>query len=859
MQTAYSSAIKNAFLKFFVKQPLVAFGQGALSAGIMQGLANTVGVIKKKHADKQKAAIEAGGYLLTPDAQEFDDLSPEAQKMVEDAAAVFDKKKNRHVFLPTLSKTAPAGTQITPDFTGAVAVEAEPKTRIRDIVDTIQKKTGIKIGFAEYYQDGQKNTAYKGHYDPTTKTLYFRKGAGNAEIIYKTAMHELTHAIEQTRHYSYVRDYVLNKAYGGEGSERYKTAIQDKIDFYAENGQELTPEQARAELVAEKLREAVFASGEDVRRIVEQDYTFAQHVHDWIDSMLYYVKTTFGAYSEAQQLTADLEQAQRKYRLALASAKGMRTAPAGRNAYEFVGTYFDRRKVYKTNYAKGTENRRKSQDIINVVQNVWSKNPITLTLVGGEKPQRIVAKFDPTLEERSDLSKIAFGNRKGSGSEKRMTLDLSTDLYAIANDSKYNGSKSETGKDNKAHNKVRNWVYFVTNLIYEDEEGQHIPCFMNIDVKQRADGEFFYSFAIEKGVAPQTLLAAVAGNNPTTTPNNNVSQTDPTVKNQFSFSSPKSDTAQMYVDAATDVHFPNEAAAQEQDSQMNGTASQQQDFTPAPDMDKSTSDMEENKIVADMDDKIRRRLISRKRIKPPTAIASEVDGLSEIDKDALQNKYKSAAKPILKRLADQFGVIGSKFENKDIALEFVYSNGSFNESVQKQHKEYATFAKMLTVFDDVVKNAIGIEVHKDKYAGTRRATPDLENVYVLAGAFYDGTELVPVQLEVKEFKNQDNKLYLSVCLKNKMEAGRLAEDADKVGLTSAAPTTSNISIYKILQNVNPEYGDFLKYFPDDMLSEAQPRAKNNALFEEFERIEDMKQRPRMRRVYWIMLARRACV
>ncbi len=74
----------RAFLEFFIKQPLVAFGQGALSAGIMQGLANTVGMMKQKHADKQIAAIEAGRYLLTTEAQEFDDLSPAAQKIVKE-------------------------------------------------------------------------------------------------------------------------------------------------------------------------------------------------------------------------------------------------------------------------------------------------------------------------------------------------------------------------------------------------------------------------------------------------------------------------------------------------------------------------------------------------------------------------------------------------------------------------------------------------------------------------------------------------------------------------------------------------------------------------------------------------------
>jgi len=55
--------------------------------------------------------------------------------------------------------------------------------------------------------------------------------------------------------------------------------------------------------------------------------------------------------------------------------------------------------------------------------------------------------------------------------------------------------------------------------------------------------KFYDIVAIKKGAAPQTLLAAVAGNDPTTTPNINISQPDPTVKNLYSFSSPKTDTA----------------------------------------------------------------------------------------------------------------------------------------------------------------------------------------------------------------------------------------------------------------------------------------------------------------------------
>ena len=54
---------------------------------------------------------------------------------------------------------------------------------------------------------------------------------------------------------------------------------------------------------------------------------------------------------------------------------------------------------------------------------------------------------------------------------------------------------------------------------------------MNIDVKEKYDGRFFYSFAIEKGTAPQTLLAVVNESNSPTVPTDRVPQNEPSVKN----------------------------------------------------------------------------------------------------------------------------------------------------------------------------------------------------------------------------------------------------------------------------------------------------------------------------------------
>jgi hypothetical protein len=66
-----------------------------------------------------------------------------------------------------------------------------------------------------------------------------------------------------------------------------------------------------------------------------------------------------------------------------------------------------------------------------------------------------------------------------------MTLDLASDLYSIAEEAQYVKSKAETGKNNPAHKNVSQWHYFITNLVYRDENNQDIDCYINIDVKKQ--------------------------------------------------------------------------------------------------------------------------------------------------------------------------------------------------------------------------------------------------------------------------------------------------------------------------------------------------------------------------------------
>lgn len=270
--------------------------------------------------------------------------------------------------------------------------------------------------------------------------------------------------------------------------------------------------------------------------LVKQNRSLAEKVRDFFADFIEKIKNALTRLAknnaEYRALQNDTEAKEKILAMFNKALESSNTNLNKSNEVKFskVGKTDDGRTIYKTNYETHTPKAVKQQDIINLVQNVWSRLPIELNIVKNGKTVPILARFNPNLSERSDLSKIAFGNRKGNASEKRMTLDLASDLYSIAEEAQYVKSKAETGKNNPAHKNVSQWHYFITNLVYRDENNQDIDCYMNIDVKETNEGNWFYSFAIEKGTAPQTLLAVVTDETSATVPINSISNTDENVK-----------------------------------------------------------------------------------------------------------------------------------------------------------------------------------------------------------------------------------------------------------------------------------------------------------------------------------------
>jgi len=106
------------------------------------------------------------------------------------------------------------------------------------------------------------------------------------------------------------------------------------------------------------------------------------------------------------------------------------------------------------------------------------------------------------------------GNKHGNSTEKRVTLDLADDYYKLASEALHNYTKDEVGKTTTPHLGVKRWHYLVNDIYFaEYGEKQLTPYRVSINVKEKDNGHYFYSFSAEKSgetTTPRTLHAEVS-------------------------------------------------------------------------------------------------------------------------------------------------------------------------------------------------------------------------------------------------------------------------------------------------------------------------------------------------------------
>lgn len=328
--------------------------------------------------------------------------------------------------------------------------------------------------------------------------------------ILKTAAHELTHFIQaNSAQYEALKSFVVNKLTHEEG-----VSFEDLVADKQRREPGLEYDEAVDEVVADAC-EMMLGNSTVVEQLAKENRSLAEKIRDWLREWVENLKIALEGLqadrTESRAMMQYVRELQEIWDNALMDAarnnRGTmeKAAPAESRQQARVGTDEESGKpIYQANFPKGTPKAAKAQRILSLIQNVWSKKPISLVVQDADgSTRRIEAKFDPTFDEgentRTDASKMMVGNRHGSASEQRVTLDLADDYYEIAAESTYNYSKSETGKSSATHEGVKQWHYFINDILFQEYgEKETTPYRVTINVKERSDGDYVYSFSAER-------------------------------------------------------------------------------------------------------------------------------------------------------------------------------------------------------------------------------------------------------------------------------------------------------------------------------------------------------------------------
>ena len=184
--------------------------------------------------------------------------------------------------------------------------------------------------------------------------------------------------------------------------------------------------------------------------------------------------------------------------------------------YSMVGYGPNGLKTYKSDFSSDMTATEKQEYLYRLIKAVWSKKPLQLTILQDGKERSISARFDGESNGQEFAGKMAFGNRRGTRTERLISLNLADDIWEIASESTYDASKGGI-KETLAHDGSERWHYFVNAINYVDEQqpSRNGVYDFNLDVMEREDGNFVYTFALKKrrDNAPRTFAAGVNGNN----------------------------------------------------------------------------------------------------------------------------------------------------------------------------------------------------------------------------------------------------------------------------------------------------------------------------------------------------------
>lgn len=275
-------------------------------------------------------------------------------------------------------------------------------------------------------------------------------------------------------------------------------------------------------------------------------------------------------------------------------------------------------------------------------------------------------------------------------------------------------------------------------------------------------------------------------------------------------------------------------------------------------------DSDDKKITVGMSDSERAEILNNKSIEK---VIFDYDKAKDFDLDYIENNIKSIVeKPLLEKL----GKIGAfkNYKTNNIDIDFSFTRNGMKKSLHSQEIYYggskSDLVKIILSLDELLDKAVLIESHFDKAKGTPKENKRLKQVFVLLSVLEDENRNIPVQFEIKQFVDDNNRLYLAVALtsfetekgdKRQGEYGTRNESSgDRARLISKEEISvkantaqeknqvrtklglsPEISIPELISKINIRDRNFLKYIPNVFLTKEQINVKNLAIKEENEK------------------------
>lgn len=303
-----------------------------------------------------------------------------------------------------------------------------------------------------------------------------------------------------------------------------------------ENPIELSYARAVGEVVANASQNALHDKTAFETLINNNSSEFAKTLRKWIDHLIQTIKKALESvkrnsaeYNALLALDADMKELQRLFNEGLigeesAFGNEILVENVAEIKYSYKGKNKNGIEVYETSKeTKSLSYKERMAKFLDIMINQYMGRTAKLTRNGHA--------YYATFEE-SDVRKNIYGDTRSDkkGQAAKIKVGADGNIFELVENSKYNGSKQEVGKNAKVHKGIKYWDYFVKTV---QIDGQVFDLVAN--VRKTDSNQYTYSIQLNKNkkieAAPSLNdIKNAAFNRMLTTSDITVSQSEQRVK-----------------------------------------------------------------------------------------------------------------------------------------------------------------------------------------------------------------------------------------------------------------------------------------------------------------------------------------